>query len=294
MKYYLYSVITYILFLNACIREDQSGCFSDKNESEVLVRVVGDYTHLQLSKLDLWIETSNHDNWFMVRHYSEVEIAGKDYIKIMLPVGQPYRFVALGNALESSMVVAPLPQNQDYTRSGNNPLDNSMVRYISNGSFNMPVDNLFMGMPVAFQHNAVSTFPEVDIPIDCIVSLVRLHIKCPSLMGMQAKVTIFNSAEGVRFNSEQLPANLPVLNRGIIDKNDYTLNTIIFPSLGATSDIRILVQINDLYGNEIYTFEQKDIQVSPKQIYAIIFDGMTFDINAKDWDGNIDVDSGIN
>lgn len=293
MKYF-YSFITCILFLNACIREDQSGCLSDRNESEVLVRVVGDYTPLQLSKLDLWIERSNHDNWFRVKHYSEVEIAGKDYIKIMLPEGQQYRFIALGNALESSMVVAPLPQNQDYTRSGNNPMGNSMVRYITNGSVNLPVDNLFMSMPIVFQHNAISTFPEVDIPIECIVSLVRLRIKCTSLIGMHAKVTVFNSAEGIKFNSEQLPVNLPVLNGGIIDKNDYTLNTIIFPSFGATSNICILVEINDLYGNKISIFEQKDIHVSPKQVYTIIFDGMTFDIKAKDWDGTIDIDSEIN
>lgn len=294
MRYLFSSLIGYLLLFSACIKEDRADCSSDRNESEVLVRITGDYTSTLLSKLDLWIEMPNHDNWYRVKHYSEVEIAGKDYVKIMLPVGQPCRFVALGNALSSSMVVAPLPQDQDDTHPGNNPSDHSMVRYMNNGAVGMPIDNLLMSMPVSFQNHAFNAPQKVDVPIDGIVSLVKLRVKCPAMIGMQADVTLFNSSEGVMFNSRQLPVHLPVRNSAIIDKDEYTLNTIIFPSFGSTSDIRILVEVKDLSTGEYITFEQNDIHISPKQVYVITFDGITFNIEVADWDGSIDIDSEIN
>lgn len=294
MRLYLYSAIICTLLLSACIGEDRYGCSPDANASEVLVRIVGDYKPSQLSKLDLWIESSDYDSWYRVKHYSEVEIAGKDYVKIMLPMEQQYRFVVLGNAINSSIVVAPPPQNQIDTYQGSRPMDNSMVRYVANGSFNMPVDNLYMSMPITVEHNTSTTPQRVDIPIDCIVSLIRLSFKSSSVIGMRINATIFNSVEGVKFNSEQLPFNLPVLNSRIIDKTDYILDTVIFPSSGTTSDIRLLVQIKDLNDNEIWSFEQKDIHISAKEVYTITFDGATFTINVSDWDGVIDVDPGVN
>ncbi|MEG0789336.1 MAG: hypothetical protein RSB23_06005 [Alistipes sp.] len=295
MKYYFLLLLSALL-LHACIDEDTSGCPTPTPELEVLLRVTGSYTSDDLDKLDLWIEQPHHNHWLRVRNYTVEEIAGKDYIAVRLPADHQYNMVAVGNAKSASVVVAPLPQDClcDDTQQGFFPSANSTVSYaahpfLPNGY--QPVDNLFMSLPTPLSVPRESAMPvRADIPIDRVVSLVKLIVNTNSLTGQKVTITVFDTASGRRFNAEHLAKDRPVYNAGTITGTGYVLNTIIFPSVNDTADIDIRVEVTNEATGEVIPFHVDNLHIAAKQVYIITFDGITFDVRVEDWNGTIEIE----
>ncbi|MEG1635485.1 MAG: hypothetical protein RR388_07650 [Rikenellaceae bacterium] len=290
-------LLLYAIFLSSCTKEDLSNCPPIVEEDVLLVRITGDYTPDNIDKLDLWIESQGHDHWYQIKHYSVVEIAGKDYVSFRLPTDNYYNFVAVGNVKAASVVVAPLPIdcNCDKTQQVPKPSDNSTIGYAASPQLPnhyMPIDNIFMSAPTLLYMPPKGLTPtKIDVPIDGVASLVKLVINTNSLTGKNVRVTVHNTSSGMKFNSEQLFADKPVHNSGVISGNGYNLNTIILPSVGTTSNISVLVDVTDNTTGEVTHFQQDNLHIAAKQIYVINFDGITFVVQAHDWNGNIDIDS---